>query len=102
MTRAGGRQRGFSPSQGGMAQSGAMPDYFFSVRDRHNTPPDQVPLDLPDLAAVRREAIRGARSLISADVQAGILDLSGTIEVDDAQGNRVLTLMFSEAVLRLA
>ena len=42
-------------------------------------------------------ALKGARSIISQEVQQGRLDLDGHIEVVDGEGRSVLTLSFREA-----
>lgn len=75
-----------------------MQRYYFHVRDRWGEAPDEEGLELPDLAAARLAAIRGARSLISAEVCEGRLDLDGEIRVTDAAGGRCFVLRFNEAV----
>lgn len=75
-----------------------MPTYFFKAHDRFGAAPDLNGLELPDLAAVHRQAVAGARSLICDDIRQGILDLSGAIEVTDEEGETVLLLRFDEVV----
>ncbi len=58
------------------------------------------PIDLPDLAAVKRETVKGARSLMSEGIGEG-LDRSGwRVRVYDPAGTCVYQMSFSE-VLRL-
>lgn len=58
------------------------------------------PMDLPDLAAVKRETAKGARSLLAEGVEEG-LDRSGwRVKVYDPDGTCVYQMSFSD-VLRL-
>ena len=75
-----------------------MPTYFFHIRGGALDAKDGEGLVLPDLAAARAEALRGARSLIAADVLEGRLNLIDRIEVEDEDGRLVLTLPFVAAV----
>ena len=74
-----------------------MPRYFFHVYDdviAH----DEEGAELPNLAAARLNALKGARDLISDQVRRGYFVLSHWIDVVDEQGEKVLTLTFGEAV----
>ena len=55
-------------------------------------------MDLSSEADARSHAIEGARSLISAEVLQGTLDLNGQIEVTDEGQGAVMTVRFVEAV----
>ena len=55
-------------------------------------------MELPNTAAARLNAIRGARDIISEQVKHGYLVLSHWIDVFDDQEEKVLTLTFREAV----
>jgi len=79
-----------------------MTRYFFSARDRYDSPPDEEGVELASLAAVRAQAIEAARSLICDDITRGVIDLNGTIEVTDEAGSAVLHLRFDQAVLQAA
>ena len=74
-----------------------MPRYFFHVYDDVIAKDDEG-MDLPNLAAARLNAIRGARDIISEQVRHGHLVLSHWIDVVDEGGATVLTLPFREAV----
>ncbi len=75
-----------------------MPRYHFNVYN------DLVALDeegkeLPDIAAAREEAIRGARGLMAEElIQAGRMRLQHRIEVADEKGRVLLTIPFRELV----
>jgi hypothetical protein len=53
---------------------------------------------LPDLDAARREAIRGARALLSAEVLDGELDLRQRIRIHDDAGRHLSTVRFEDVV----
>ena len=58
------------------------------------------PMDLPDLSAVKRETVKGARSLLAEGVEEGV-DRSGwRVKVYDPDGACVYQMSFSD-VLRL-
>ena len=74
-----------------------MPRYYFHVYDdiiAH----DEEGLELPNLAAARLNALRGARSLIADQVSRGYFVLSHWIDVVDEKGESVLTVTFRDAV----
>ena len=74
-----------------------MPRYFFNVYDDVISQDEEV-RDLPNLAAARLEALRGARGLIAEQVSHGYLVLSHWIDVVDEHGENVLTIAFRDAV----
>jgi hypothetical protein len=63
---------------------------------------DEEGLEFPDLDAARQAAITNIRSLLQGDLEVGVIDLRGRIEIRDG-ANRVLAILpFTEAVeLRL-
>lgn len=75
-----------------------MARYFFNVHDRLGHLRDREGSELPNLAAVRARAIHDARSLMSADICEGLINVADYVEVTDAAGAVVLTLPYSEAV----
>lgn len=75
-----------------------MPRYHFHIRNGLGFTADEEGLDLSSEQHARVEAIRGARSLMSADVLEGMLDLAGQIEVMDEHNGEVMTVRFSDAV----
>jgi hypothetical protein len=74
-----------------------MPRYFFNVYD-DIIAQDEEGAELPNHAAARLNALRGARDLIAEQVRRGYLVLSHWIDVVDEQGEKVLTLTFRDAV----
>jgi hypothetical protein len=74
-----------------------MPRFFFNVYD------DIVALDeegqeLPDAEAAKREAVRGVRSLASAQVLQGRLNVDHSVEVQDEDRRQVALIRFGEVV----
>ena len=73
-----------------------MPRYFFNVHDGRDYPDDQG-TELPDLAAVRAEALRSSGEMLRDSKGAGDF-WSGddwTMNVTDEAGKTMLTLRFS-------
>jgi hypothetical protein len=75
-----------------------MPRFYFHVHGASGSTPDEQGRDLPDLEVARREAVKGVRSLLSADIVDGRLDLRSLIQVTDECGNVLLTIPFRQAV----
>ena len=75
-----------------------MPRYHFDVQNGASLVLDEEGRELANLEVARREAIKGIRSLISAEVEKGSLDLTGQLTLRDAEGRTVLVLPFAEAV----
>jgi len=75
-----------------------MARYYLHIRNGGGYSEDPEGQDLPDLGAARSAAIDGVRSLLSEEARQGQLDLSGSIEIADGDGNILLVLPFSEAV----
>lgn len=70
-----------------------MPRYFFNVEDGTNIP-DETGIELPDLAAVRREAVRFSGALL---VETKVDFWNGgrwIMRVQDEAGRDVLSLQF--------
>lgn len=74
-----------------------VPRFHFDLYDRLGSMPDEEGRDLRDLDAARSEALKGVRSVIAAEVERGLLDLTGKMVVRDGDGT-VLTLAFHEAL----
>ena len=75
-----------------------MPRYFFHVRDSLGYAEDDEGLELPGMAEARDAAVSGARSLLSAEVTAGALDLRGRIEVADEAGSLIETIRYEDVL----
>ena len=75
-----------------------MARYYFHIHDSHGLVPDDEGRELPDLETVRRQALKGARSIISGEAMQGYVDMERRIEVTDDAGAPVLAIPFDEAV----
>jgi hypothetical protein len=75
-----------------------MARYFFDVINGIGLVEDEEGQDLPGLPAARDVAIAGVRSIICADVAAGFIDLSGRVEVRDADRQPLVCIPFREAI----
>lgn len=77
-----------------------MARYFFRVRDGGTLLPDDGEADeLPDVAAVRRQAIESAREILSEAARMGkARSLRQQIEVVDASGRVVLKMPVGRSI----
>jgi hypothetical protein len=75
-----------------------MGRYFFHLHECGNVIHDEEGLELPDRADLREAAIREARSVMAAEVQAGRLCLSCRIEVTDEDQALIVGVPFKEAL----
>ena len=75
-----------------------MACYHFNIHNGAGITSDEEGQEFGDAEAARTEALKGARSLIAADVLEGRLDLSGRIEVTGDDGNLLFIISFAEAV----
>ncbi|MEP6962512.1 MAG: hypothetical protein ABI995_10550 [Acidobacteriota bacterium] len=75
-----------------------MPHYHFNIRNGSGFTRDEEGLELSSEQHARAEAIKGARSLLSAEVMEGMLDLTGQIEVTDDEDDEVMTVHFRDTV----
>ena len=72
--------------------------YYFHLRDGTDMLLDPEGSELPDFPAVRAQALTGARSIMSADILEGRMQLDLRIDVEDAAGSLVYRLPFTDAV----
>jgi hypothetical protein len=75
-----------------------MPHYHFNIRNGSGFTRDEEGLELSSVQDARNEAIKGARSLLSAEIMEGSLDLTGQIEVTDHDNDEVMTVHFRDTV----
>jgi hypothetical protein len=71
--------------------------YYFDIHNSIGFVEDEEGRDLPDLETARTEALKGIRSILGEDVQKGVVDLQGRLEIRDGDGV-ILTIPFAEAV----
>ena len=74
-----------------------MRRYFFHVYDAIEAR-DEEGVELPDAAAAKEEAIRGARALACEQVMHGQLNLAHRIVVEDEGGDTVAVVGFADAI----
>jgi hypothetical protein len=72
--------------------------YYFHIRCNGELIRDPEGLELPDLETAMHEALKGAWSMMSADILTGTLRLNQAIEICDSRGRSLSTLRFADAV----
>jgi hypothetical protein len=71
--------------------------YYLNVFNRTAAAFDEEGLDLPDLAAARRTAIDGIRSIVASEVKSGKIDLQGRIEILDVDRKVKAVVQYRDA-----
>ena len=74
-----------------------MPKFFFNLRDDISVD-DCEGKDLADAQRAREAAVHFAREMMAEDVKDGRLVLKDSIDVVDEKGEKVLTVLFREAI----
>jgi uncharacterized protein DUF6894 len=75
-----------------------MPRYFFNIVDPDGTIPDTEGSELPDIDAVREEALASAREMIAETIKNGGKVDGRSFRIEDITGAVDLTLAFKDAV----
>jgi hypothetical protein len=75
-----------------------VPRFYLHIRSQDELIPDPEGTELPEIAAAVQEAVKGARSLLSADVLEGMLRLDASIEIHDSEDRHLATIRFDEVV----
>lgn len=75
-----------------------MARFYLHIRNGAGYAEDFEGQEIADLDAARAAAIEGVRSVLSEEARLGKLDLSGSIEIADGDGNILMILPFSDAV----
>ena len=75
-----------------------MPRYYFHLCECDGQVPDEEGMELPDLGAADRVAVRATRDLMASAVLRGELPLSHAIEITDQRGAVLKTISFAQAV----
>jgi hypothetical protein len=75
-----------------------VPRFFFHIQDHRGAIKDMEGRELASEEMARKEAIKGARSILSYEALQGLVDLTGRIEVTDAEGTVLFCLRYSETV----
>ena len=76
-----------------------MPRFFFHVYNRSDAVADEEGLELSDATAAYDYALYSVRSLLSAEVLSGKLDLHGHLDAADVDGARIMRLEFGDALI---
>ena len=76
-----------------------MPRYHFDFHNGVGFVPDAEGRELPNLEAVKREALKGIRSVIAAEVEKGTLDLTGKMTIRGEDQAEILVIAFDEALM---
>ena len=74
-----------------------MARFFFNLQGTEELP-DTEGVDLSDLSAVKRRAIREARAVMSADVLTGEIWIDRYFVITDEGGAIVMILTFADAL----
>ena len=71
--------------------------YWFDVHNGNGFTPDEEGQEAPDADAARQIALLSIRSIVSAEVDVGTLDLRGTIDVRCEESDMMFTVAFIDA-----
>lgn len=75
-----------------------MRRYFFHVHNGTGLTQDQEGVELASLEAARQLALIGIRSLVGEELESGLVDLNGRLDICDHAGSVLLSLPFNDAV----
>jgi hypothetical protein len=79
-----------------------MQRFYFHLFNSIGYVPDEEGLEFPGLDSARQAAIANIRSLLQGDLEEGVIDLRGWIEIADQAGGVLAVIPFADAVeLRL-
>jgi hypothetical protein len=73
-----------------------VPRYYFHIHNDLDAE-DEEGTELPDLAAAREHALKGARDLVCHDIKQGHVNLDHHIIVANASGDELLKVSFRDA-----
>jgi hypothetical protein len=75
-----------------------MARYYLHIQNAHGQAEDEEGIEVASLAEAQELAVTGIRSLLSAEVMNGTMNLKGRIDIADEQGSVVLKVPFKDAV----
>ena len=75
-----------------------MPHYYFHLHNGDGPTPDEEGQDLPGPAEAYAAALADIRSILASEIDDGLMNLDGRIEVVDCDGAVILTVPFTDAV----
>lgn len=74
-----------------------MPRLFFQLHNGLGLVGDDEGVDLPSASAARGHVIDSIRSIMSAEIRGGTLDLTGYVDVTNEAGEQLQRITFMEA-----
>lgn len=75
-----------------------MPRFFLHLHNRLGFVRDEEGMEVPDLDAAKEQAVQSIRSVIGEEVQQGLVDLRGRIEIASESGDVLASAPFIQAV----
>ena len=76
-----------------------MPLYFFHIRSDESEILDPEGAECPDLESARSAALVSARSIMSEEIKNGHLPLGERLDIEDRDGQLLLSVNFGEALI---
>jgi hypothetical protein len=74
-----------------------MARFYLHLHNSIGTVRDEEGVELSDLEAARNQAVRSVRSIIADEVQHGVLNLQGRVEIADATGSVLGVVRYRDA-----
>lgn len=71
--------------------------FYLHVRNGLDITLDEDGIELEGVTAARARAIEGIRSIVSQEIQGGILDLCSEVIITNRQGDNLLVVHFRDA-----
>ena len=75
-----------------------MHRFYFHLDNRIGLLRDEEGQELADLSAAKASAVSNIRSILKSDIDEGLIDLRGKIEIADERGTVLEVVRFAEAV----
>jgi hypothetical protein len=75
-----------------------MARYFLHIHNSHGEAEDDEGMEATSLSEAREKAVRGIRSLLSAEAENGHMNFKGRIEIADETGKLLLSVPFRDAI----
>jgi hypothetical protein len=75
-----------------------MAKYYLHIQNAHGHAEDEEGVEVASLAEAQELAVTGIRSLLSAEVMNGTMNLKGRIDIADEQGTILVTVPFKDAI----